>query len=176
MSERRGRPAVCAWTPPCAGCFFGNNFTFALFACRKRCGCRPTNHMKPPPGGFGGAVRRSRAFTKKNMPFCAFFHVQPKHQNNAIFVNIEGLRPCLSKPSYGASQWALMARLMQKERPKSPQESAISEKTRPFGSFGSSFLVKHAIFAILATHFRGRMMDLPKKVPLRTRFKSARRS
>ena len=47
----------------------------------------------------------------------------PKQQNGAIFVNIEnsrkfveGLRSCLSKPSYGASQWALMDRLMQKDR------------------------------------------------------------
>ena len=40
----------------------------------------------------------------------------PKYQNGVIFVNIEGFRPCLSKPSYGAPQWALMVRLMQKER------------------------------------------------------------
>ena len=32
------------------------------------------------------------------------FHVQPKHPNGAIFVNIEGFRPCLSKSSYGAPQ------------------------------------------------------------------------
>jgi hypothetical protein len=62
-------------------------------------------------------------YHKKNMPFCAFFHVQPKYQNGAIFVNIDSWRPCLSKPSYGASQWALMVRLMQQERPKSPQKS-----------------------------------------------------
>ena len=48
------------------------------------------------------------------------FHVQPKHPNGAIFVNIEGLRPCLSKSSYGAPQWALVVRLMQKGRLKSP--------------------------------------------------------
>ena len=34
-------------------------------------------------------MRRSRAITKKHV-FYAFFHVQPKHQNDAIFVNIEG--------------------------------------------------------------------------------------
>ena len=46
-----------------------------------------------------------------------------KISNDAIFVHIEGLRPCLSKPSYGAPKWALMVRLMQKKRPKSPQKS-----------------------------------------------------
>ena len=46
-----------------------------------------------------------------------------------IFVDIEGFRPYLSKPSYRAPKWALMVRLMQKERLKSPQKS----KTRPFG-------------------------------------------
>ena len=74
---------------------------------------------------FDAAISRYLGIkNKKNMPFCTtFFYVQPKYQNNAIFVNIEGFRPCLSKPSYGASQWALMVRLMQKERPKSPHES-----------------------------------------------------
>ena len=83
---------------------------------------RPTTRSCPR---LGLVVRRGdlAQSQKKNMPFCAFFHVQPKHQNNAIFVNTEGFRPCLSKPSYGASQWALMVRVMQKERPKSPQKS-----------------------------------------------------
>ena len=109
-------------TPPDAGLVFGNNFRSALFTWAKTRRCLQTNHTKPPPAGFGGAVRRSRAITK-NMPFCAFFYVQPKYQNNAIFVNTEGFRPCLSKPSYRAPKWALMVRLMQKERPKSPQKS-----------------------------------------------------
>ena len=61
------------------------------------------------------------------MPFCTFFYVQPKHQNGNIFVDIEGFRPCLSKPSYRAPKWALMVRLMQKERLKSPQKSLIIE-------------------------------------------------
>ena len=30
------------------------------------------------------------------------------HPNGAIFVNIEGCRPCLGKPSYEAPQWALV--------------------------------------------------------------------
>ena len=50
-----------------------------------------------------------------------------RHQNDAIFVNTEGFRPCLSKPSYRAPKWALMARLMQKEQLKSPQKSPILE-------------------------------------------------
>ena len=74
-------------------------------------------------------MRRSRAIQKKNMPFWAFFYVQPKkNQNDAtIFVNIEGFRPCLSKLSYRAPKWALMIRLVQKERLKSPKKSLIIE-------------------------------------------------
>ena len=53
--------------------------------------------------------------------------MQLKHQNGNIFVDIEGFRPCLSKPSYRAPTWALMVRLMQKERLKSPQKSPIPE-------------------------------------------------
>ena len=61
------------------------------------------------------------------MLFCAFWGVQPKHQNGNIFVDIERFRPCLSKPSYRAPKWALMVRLMQKERLKSPQKLLIIE-------------------------------------------------
>ena len=61
------------------------------------------------------------------MPFWTFFYLQPKYKNGVIFVNIEGFRPCLSKPSYRAPQWALTVRLLQKERPKSPQKSPILE-------------------------------------------------
>ena len=113
-------------TPPCAGWFFDHSFRSALFTCTKRRVCVQTNNTKPPPSEFGGAVRRSRAITKKTCLFVRFFtySAQPKYQNDAIFVNSEGLRPCLSKPSYGAPQWALIARLMQKERPKSPPPKA----------------------------------------------------
>ena len=79
--------------------------------------------------------------------FFTFFHVQPKYQNDAIFVHIEGLRPCLSKPSYGAPKWALMVRLMQNKRPKSRQKS-LFQKT---GSFGD--VTETAILAIFASHF-----------------------
>ena len=60
---------------------------------------------------------------RKNMPFWTFFHVQPKYLNDAIFVNTEGFRPCLSKPSCRAPKWALMVRLMKNKRPKSRQKS-----------------------------------------------------
>ena len=60
--------------------------------------------------------------------FLKTFHVQLKHQNGNIFVEIPKIfRPCLSKPSYRAPKWALMARLMQKGRLKSPQKSPIPE-------------------------------------------------
>ena len=76
----------------------------------KRAGAfRPTTRSRPR---LGLVVRcGDLALSQKNMPFCAFFHVQPKYQNGAIFVHIEGLRSCLSKPSYGAPKWALMVRL-----------------------------------------------------------------
>ena len=78
-------------------------------------------------------MRRSRATKKKHA--CLFGRVfmcsQKSKKNGDIFVNvnIEGFRPCLSKPSYRAPKWALMARLMQKERPrlKSPRKSPITE-------------------------------------------------
>ena len=86
-------------------------------------GCARGRHPR-----LGFAVRcGDLTLQRKNMPFWTFFHVQPKYQNDAIFVNIEGFRPCLSKPSYRAPKWALMVSLMQKERLKSPQKSLIIE-------------------------------------------------
>ena len=96
----------------------------------------------------------------KNMPFWAFFYVQPKYQNGAIFVNTEGFRPCLSKPSYRAPKWALMVRLMQKERLKSPQKSLIIEN-QAFGVIWA-ILAKTAILVILVSHFRARVDTLTK--------------
>ena len=43
------------------------------------------------------------------MLFCTFFYVQPKHQNGNIFVHMEGFRPCLSTPSYRATEEPLFA-------------------------------------------------------------------
>ena len=55
---------------------------------------------KAPLAGFGGAVRRSRAITE-NMPFCAFLNAQPKHQNCAIFANIEVFSHVLASRATG---------------------------------------------------------------------------
>jgi len=43
---------------------------------------------------FDAAISR---YKEKTCLFVRFFYVQPKYQNGAIFVNTEGLRPCLSK-------------------------------------------------------------------------------
>ena len=88
--------------------------------------------------------------------------MQSKYQNGAIFVNTEGLRPCLGKLSYRAPKWALMVRLMQKERLKSPQKSLIFENQAICVIL--AILAKTAILVILASHFRTRV-DAPKKSP-----------
>ena len=88
--------------------------------------------------------------------------MQPKHQNVNIFVDIEGFRPCLSKPRDGAPKWALMVRLMQKERLKSPQKSLMIENQAFWVILG--ILAKTALLVILASHFRARV-DTPKKRP-----------
>ena len=100
------------------------------------------------------------ALYEKICLFCEFFYGQPCSQNtkmaaNIFFVDIEGFRPYLSKPSYRAPNWALMVCLMQKERLKSPQKSLIIEnqavlvilvvilailaQTAIFGHFGQPF-------------------------------------
>ena len=106
-------------------------------------------------------MRRRHAIAKKHA-FCTFLGVQPKHQNGNIFVDIEGFRSCLSKPSYRAPKWALMVRLMQKERLKSPQKSLFIENQAFLVIL--AVLAKTAIFVILASHFRDRV-DTPKKSP-----------
>ena len=104
----------------------------------------------PPPGDSGAlgegtpgwvwrcdaAISRYHLKTCLFVRFSPFFHVQPKHPNGAIFVNIEAFRPCLGKPSYGAPQWALMVRLLLKERLQSPHKSPVYV-TGPFGLFWS---------------------------------------
>ena len=106
-------------------------------------------------------MRRSHAIKKKHA-FLGVFHVQPKYQNGVIFVNTEGFRPCLSKPSYRAPKWALMVRLMQKERLKSPQKSLIIENQAFWAIL--AILAKTAGLVILASHFRARV-DTPTKSP-----------
>ena len=61
-------------------------------------GCAREKHPR-----LGLAVRwGDLALSQKKLAFSYVFHVQPKHPNGAIFVNIEGFRPCLSEPSYRA--------------------------------------------------------------------------
>ena len=110
-----------------------------------------------PPGAPSGALgagtpgwvwRCDAAISRYHQKnaFLYVFHVQPKHQKDAIFVNIEDFRPCLSKPSYRAPKWALMVRLMQKERLKSPQKSLIIENQAfwvIFGHFGQNSHLGH---------------------------------
>ena len=117
-----------------------------------------------PTAGFGGAMRRSRATKKKHafLDVLKRFHVQPKYPNGVIFVNIEGFRQCLSKPSYRAPKWALMVRLMQKERLKLLQKSLIIENQAFWVIL--AILAKTAILVILVSHFRARM-DTPTKGP-----------
>ena len=89
-------------------------------AARSALGCARGRHPR-----LGLAVRcGDLALSQKKHAFLYVFHVQPKHPNDVMFVNIKGFRPCLSKKSsYGAPQWTLKDRLMQKERLKSPHKS-----------------------------------------------------
>ena len=66
----------------------------------------------------------------------------------------------MSKPSYRAPKWALMVRLMQKERLKSPQKSPILENQAIWVIL--AILAKTAILVILPSHFQTRV-DAPKK-------------
>ena len=106
-------------------------------------------------------------YNEKICLFVRFFHVQPKHQNGNIFVDIEGFRPCLSKPSYKAPKWALMARLMQKERLKSPQKSPILENQAFWVVL--ALLATTPILVIFASHSEldARRVDTTKKSPTR---------
>ena len=67
-------------------------------------------------GRTPGWVWRCDAATSRYKEKYAFLDVSftcsQKIKNDAIFVNIEGFRPCLSKPSYRAPKWTLMVRLM----------------------------------------------------------------
>jgi hypothetical protein len=83
-------------------------------------GCARGRHLRL---GFGGAMRRSRAYHFFKMPFCTFFTCSQNTQMAPFSLIPKVFRPCLSKPSNGAPQWALMVRLMQKERLKSPHKS-----------------------------------------------------
>jgi hypothetical protein len=64
--------------------FFANNFRSALFTWGKRCGYLQTNHTKPPPAGFGGSMRQSRAIKKKHH-FVYLFSRAAKTSKVALF-------------------------------------------------------------------------------------------
>ena len=103
------------------------------------------------------------ALSQKNMPFCAFFHVQPKHPNDAIFVNIDGFRPCVSKPSYGAPLMFPHGPPNAKGTAETAPEIAILENQAIWVIL--IILAKQAIWAILAHHFRART-DFPQKTSI----------
>ena len=68
----------------------------------------------------------------------------------------------MSKPSYRAPKWALMVRLMQKERLKSPHKSLIIENQAIVVIW--AILAKTAIFGHFGQPFRARV-DTPKISP-----------
>ena len=80
----------------------------------------------------------------------------------SIFFRVWRFFAYLSKLSYRAPKWALMVRLMQKERPKSPQKSRMIENQAFWVIL--AILAKTAILVILASHFRARV-DTPTKSP-----------
>ena len=80
----------------------------------------------------------------------------------SLISKVFGHVPCLSKPSYRAPKWALMVRLMQKERLKSPQKSLIIENQAIWVIL--AILPQMAILVIFASNFRTRV-DTPKKSP-----------
>ena len=83
-------------------------------------------------------------------------------------------RPYLSKLSYRAPKWALMVRLMQKERLRSPQKSPILEN-QAIGVI-LAILAKTAIWVIVASHFRTRVDAPGGGKPLRALLVSTRPS
>ena len=60
-------------------------------------------------------------------------------------------------------KWALMVRLMQKDRLKSPQKSPIIEN-QAFGVLLAIFAKTAIILVILVSHFQARV-DMPTKSP-----------
>ena len=82
---------------------------------------------QPHEAAPGWVWRCDAAISRYHKKTCLFVRFFTSSKNikkwRHFFVNIDGLRPCSSNPSYGASQWALMDRLMQKKWPKPPQKS-----------------------------------------------------
>ena len=111
----QSEPVTRKPTPPAVGPCFHRNFICRGFGSGQNQLWLTNPNPKPTPAWLGGGVRRPRAIAKKHALLDVFlnvFHVFSKYQNDAIFVHIEGLRPCLSKPSYGAPNWALLVRLI----------------------------------------------------------------
>ena len=105
--------------------FFANNFRSALFTCTKRRACvfRSTTQSRPR---LGLVVRCGDvALSQKNMPFGAFLHhVQPKYQNNAIFLFIsEKFSAMLEQAELRGIPMGPRGPPNAKERPKSTQKS-----------------------------------------------------
>ena len=73
-----------------------------------------------------------------------------------------------------APKWALMVRLMQKERLKSPQKSPILEYQAIWVIL--AILAKTAILVILPSHFQTRGWTRRKKVPIKALLTSTRPS
>ena len=73
-----------------------------------------------------------------------------------------------------APKWALLVRLMQKERLKLPQKSLILEN-QAFAVILAILAQTAILVIILASHFRARV-DTPKKVPLGVLLRSTRPS
>ena len=103
-------------------------------------------------------------YNEKKHAFLCVFYVQPKHPNGNIFVKIEGFWPCLSKPSDRASKWALIVRLMQKERLKSPQKSLFIESQAIWVILAILAILPQMAILVnyLASQFRTKV-DTPEK-------------
>ena len=131
----------------------------------------PDPNPKPTPAWLGGWVRWRHAITKKTCFLYVFLRACSQNTTNC---NVIGFRPCLSKPSYRAPKWALMVRLMQKERLKSPQKSPILENQAIWVILAIS--AKTAILVIFCQPFPNQGGHAEKKVPLRALLASTRPS
>ena len=95
---------IGGFTPPAVGPWFRRNLTSCGVGPDQIQTGLPDPNSKPTSAWLGRSMRRSRAYSEKTHLFVRFFHVQPKHQNGAVFVSIEGLRLQWNKLGYGASQ------------------------------------------------------------------------
>ena len=111
-AKRKARPAIRRRPPWRRGGFSLKAFVPRYLHGRSSVvAFRPSTRSYPRLGLVRSdpASRRTPAYGTSATGACP---AVPKQKNCVIFVNTEGLRPCSSKPSYGASQWALIIRLM----------------------------------------------------------------